>query len=538
MTNGKMSKTRVAWAAFLVGSLTSLSGVNSARAQTAEAGSTIPQLEIRGSIADSQQRANRQIANDEPIVLGSEQFQTSVREQTPDEADSNFANDDQFDLNTDEGRRGQLTRNPVGQDQQQANRIRRARAQAAGPVGVDPDAPTSSTRSSVAADPVQSGNTVTEEEDPFAPTGLRLGTFDVQLSLEQAMGYSSNVSENVDGAAGGFSQTDIEASFTSDWSRHQLQTNLSGSYRLPFDSEEVGEPLFSADTELRLDLVDGYTLTADGFYIAETQEFTDTTLAPGAVDTPLEQTYGGSLELERSDRKFVYALRGSVARETFEDADLGGGITQLQEDQNNDIYSLGLRAGYEVSPAFTPFVEGIYSIRDFDLEVDRNGNQRDGDILELRGGAEIDLGEKLQGEISFGYITEQFDDPLIDDLTGFTVNGELNWSPERDTLVTLTFETETNNSIALNDNGSLTYNTRLDYQRQITDRLSVDAFASVEVETNDESNTTIEIGVGSQYWVNRFMALTADIEYENFSSDAPDSGFDEISGRVGVRLQR
>jgi hypothetical protein len=38
--------------------------------------------------------------------------------------------------------------------------------------------------------------------------------------------------------------------------------------------------------------------------------------------------------------------------------------------------------------------------------------------------------------------------------------------------------------------------------------------------------------------VNRFMALTADVEYGQFTSDDPNSGFNEISGRMGVRLQR
>ena len=535
MTNGKKSKIRAAWAAFLVGSLTGHFCSNNAVAQTAEPGSGIPALEIRGSIAETSERTTQVPSEEGPLVLG------TGDQQAADRVASFFAlgaGESDTDLSTAEGRRRQLTADRRASENQQPSAVRPGRAQAIGPVGTDPDDPDASTRSNIAARPVQSGNSVATEDDPFASTGFRLGTFDVQASLEQSVGYSSNVSSSSDGDAGGFSQTDIEVSFTSDWSRHEWQTNLLGSYRLPFDSEEVDEPLFTADTQLRLDLVDGYTLTGSGFYTVQTQEFTDTTLAPGAVDTPLEQVYGGSLELERADRKLVFALRGSVEREEFEDADLGGGITQVQEDQDNNLYSFALRAGYEISPAVIPFVEGIYSIRDFDLEVDRNGNRRDGDIYELRAGVALDLGEKLQGELSIGYLTEKFDDPMIDDLTGFTVNGEFNWSPERDTEVTLTFATETNNSITLNDNGSLTYSARLGVERQVTDRFSVDGFAGIEVETNDDRNTTIEVGIGTQYWVNRFMAFTGDIEYENFSSDAAGSGFDEVSGRLGIRLQR
>ncbi|MGI9352947.1 MAG: outer membrane beta-barrel protein [Rhizobiaceae bacterium] len=536
MTNGKKSKITAAWAAFLVGSLTGIVGTSFAVAQTAEPGSAIPALEIRGSIAETEDKADQGQSGGGPLILETENLQ-NTRGNESFSTSENLENGE-VDLGTAEGRRQQFSTNRGQAEIQRASAVRQRRAQAIGPVGTDPGDPDASTRANVAAQPIQSGTQPESEDDPFAATGIRLGSFDIQLSLEQSVGYSSNVSSDSDADAGGFSQTDMEVSITSDWSRHEWQTNLAGSYRLPLDSEEVDEPLFFADTQLRLDLVDGYTLTGSGFYTVQTQEFTDTTLASGAVDTPLEQNYGGSLELERSARKLVFALRGSVEREVFEDADLGGGVTQIQEDQDNNLYSFALRAGYEVSPAIVPFVEGIYSIRNFDLELDRNGNRRDGDIYELRAGVAVDLDEKLQGEVSFGYLTEQFDDPLIDDLTGFTVNGEFVWSPERDTEVTLTFGTETNNSIALNDNGSLTYNARIGFERQVSDRFSVDGFAGVEIETNDDRNTTIEVGIGTQYWVNRFMALTGDIEYENFSSDAADSGFDEVSGRLGIRLQR
>ena len=69
-------------------------------------------------------------------------------------------------------------------------------------------------------------------------------------------------------------------------------------------------------------------------------------------------------------------------------------------------------------------------------------------------------------------------------------------------------------------------------------RLSANAFAGLEAETNQANNRTTEVGVGLQYWINRFTALTADLEYSKFSSDVAGSDFDELSGRVGVRLQR
>jgi len=415
------------------------------------------------------------------------------------------------------------------------------RAQSVGPaaqVGVSNTSTVTTASSNNAADPVQSGAGVFEEADPFAATGFRLGIFEADLSLEQSIGYSSNVSESADGESGGFSQTEVDLGLTSNWPRHELRFGINGSYRRPYDSDEVDTPQLSANTALRLDLRDGITLTTSGFYNTQTQEFTSTLLAPGAVDTPQTQNYGGSIELQRADRKLQFTLRGEIDRDEFEDASLGGSLFVPQDDLNNTEYGLSLRVGYEVSPAITPFAETRYAVRDFDRATDRNGDQRDSTIYELRGGVEIDMGDKAQGEVAVGYITQEFDDPSLASLDGFTLNGTLNWSPERDTTVGLTLGTETNTSISTGDSGSIVYNAGLTVERQITDRWQVNGNLSYQLETNDDRNTRFEAGIGTQYWLNRYLAFTANGEFVSFSTDAADSDFDAFSIRTGIRLQR
>ncbi len=400
----------------------------------------------------------------------------------------------------------------------------------------DPD--NENIRSNVAVGPVQSGIESNTEEDPFAPTGFRMGTFNANASLEQAIGYSSNLRGATNGNGGAFSQTDAALSLTSDWSRHELRSSFIGSYRKPFDDDEIDRPNVYVDTALRLDLVDGFTLTTTGYYNFTTQRFTSDTLVPGAIDTPSIQAFGGNVELQRTDRKLQLTLRGSVDRTIYDDADLGGGVTQSQSDRINNLYEFTARVGYETSPAFTPFVESSIGWRVYDDELDRNGNRRDSEILDLRGGVEIDISEKLSGEISVGYTSESFEDPLLANLEGVTVEGEIEWSPERETIIRFIAGTELNGSITTNESGSLIYTARAELERQVTSRLALNGFVDYEVNDNDEQDTTIGVGLGLEYWVNRYMALTADAEYETFSSNVPGDAFDETSARVGVLFQR
>ncbi len=450
---------------------------------------------------------------------------------------------DGLDLNTSDGQRAQLNRSepvqtapsplPLSPRVQQ-----RALPASSAPVVFNPQSADQLPQQNIAAEAVQDGTAAVFEDEPFAPTGFRIGTFEGNASLEQSIGYSSNVSQVVNGNGGAFSQTDVFLDLTSNWSRHQLQGAITGSYFKPLDSDEIERPLLNATTSLRLDLLDGYTLTTSGFYTIQTQDFTSSTIAPGSVDTPQIDNFGGSVELQRTDRKLQLTLRGSIDRNVFADAEVGGGLTVSQEDLNNTEYGLALRVGYEISPAFTPFIEGQYALREFDQAIDRNGNRRDSDIMRLRGGLEVDLGEKLTGQIALGVVNEVFEDAALQDLSGFTIDGQLSWSPERDTLINLTLGTQSNSSITPGDSGSIIYNARLDAERQISNRWSLNGFVDYQVETNDDQNTTLGIGIGTEYWVNRFMALTSDLEYSSFTSGSPGSDFDELSGRLGVRLQR
>lgn len=475
---------------------------------------------------------------------------TSIFSNTIGQSDLRLRNID--DLSTAQSQRDQLLGTPQPADQTDQNtqnnqpqqpvvlpstQVRATPVTPATPV-INPNDINQSPLGNPAATPVQTGIPQIPETDPFAPTGFRLGTYDVNVSLEQAFGYSDNVSEQVGGSGGGFSETTIDADITSNWSRHQWQTNINGSYRKPFDDKEIEQPQLQVDTALRLDLIDGYTLTTSGFYNISTQGFTSSTLAPGAVDNPIQENWGGGVELQRTDRKLQLTLRGDVDRDEFQPSELGGGIIQNEGDRNNNEYRITARVGYEISPALTPYIEGAYAIRDFDQELDRNGNQRDSDIFDIRGGLEIDLGEKLTGEIAIGYVNESFDDPALEDLDAFTVNGQINYSPQRDTQIGLTLGTQTNDSIITDDNGSIIYNARIDVDRQINQRFSVNAFADGQIETNDDNNTTLQAGIGTQYWVNRFMAITSQVDYLRFSTDAPGTDFEATSGQVGVRIQR
>lgn len=397
-------------------------------------------------------------------------------------------------------------------------------------------------RSNVRVTASQQGTGAIRRDDPFAPTGFRIGSWQAFISAEQTLGYSSNTRREAMGDGGAFSQSDVSLSLQSDWSRHSARMDANGSWRTFLDGS--GEDLPGADISagLTLDLVDGVSAEAGLSYNYSTESATSRNVDDAAVNRPGVHAAEVALGIARTDRRLTYSLRGSVGRTDYEAIELAGGSEESQGDRNNTVYTLTGRAGYQVSPALTPFVEGSIGRRNHDLERDRNGQNRDATILSAALGTGIDISEKLQGEVSLGYQSEQFDDNGLEDLDGWTLNGNLTWSPQRETTVGVTASTGFEGSTTAGESGSIVNSLGVSVERQVNARFSVNADAGIELtRDNDGSQTDTNylFGAGFNYWLNRFMGLTGRVEHSARRSTAgPGEEFDETVIRGGLRLQR
>ncbi|MFZ1813481.1 MAG: outer membrane beta-barrel protein [Rhizobiaceae bacterium] len=396
-------------------------------------------------------------------------------------------------------------------------------------------------RASVREPAVESGTRRVEDTDPFLPQGFRAGTWTVFTRLEQAVGFATNSAFSPGGEAGAFSQTDANLRAVSNWSRHQASIEADGSFRRNLASGEEGIPQAGIKGDLRLDLVDGFAATVSGGYRYTTEALTSTSLTSTVSQRPGVHSLNGGLAVERSGGKLGLLLRGTVDRVTYDNASLSGGGTLDQSDRNNTLYQGTVRVSYESSPALQPFVQLGAGRRVYDDTVDRNGEKRSSTIVDVRGGLAIDLGEKTSGEVSLGYINENFDDANLNSLSGITLNANLDWSPERETRIRFLSATTLGGSTTAGDNGSLNQNFSLEAQRRVRDNLEFNAKASVDAvhfDTGGTTDITYTVGAGLEYWVSRFLSLTADVEHQQFESGTAGNSWNSTSVRFGVALQR
>ncbi len=367
--------------------------------------------------------------------------------------------------------------------------------------------------------------------------GIRIGTFTLRPSVSETINHEWRKDGDTK-TSRGYLETGIRGTLTSDWSRHQLTVTGEGVLQNNISGEGEEEPRANVDAELRLDLWDETIARLRAGYSFEREDADD----PNAISNAKNQSAVNTYRLGAAVERDFGLIRGSVGidfdRRTYGDVELENGTNLSVKYRNRNTGVLTARVGYELSPALIPFLEASVGKSLYDLREDPLGFERSYQTYAARGGIELDLGEKLYGELGLGYETYNFEDERLGELRGLSVDGRLNWSPQRGTDVLFAVSTDLNPSTTPGDAGSIDYNLtniithqmRSDLVARLTNSLTLRNYPS-NARSSDE--TTWRTGAGLTYDINRYLALTGDVSYERTTRDQGDTT--DIT-RVGVGL--
>ncbi len=379
----------------------------------------------------------------------------------------------------------------------------------------------------------------TPETEPFAAPGLRAGTFLLRPSLEQGIAWTSNAA----GGAGSafFSSTTLRLDATSDWSRHAASLSAYGTWLQPISGGADPEPEAGVDASLAFDLGGDWAARGALAFEFSREDASSAVPLPPTASRPLRMGLDASVGLAKDAGKSRLAATLALSRAAYGDAKLSGGGTLSQEERNSTLLTATLRAGYEVSPSLVPFVEISGGRRFMDLATDAAGYDRSAWRLALRGGLEIDRGEKLRGEVSVGWLRESFDDSRLAALSGLSVDGTLTWSPVRETTMTLRGTTSVEGTTTAGNSGSLLHSAEARVARAIRENLTGEIAAGVSLRDYAGSSDLDIIASGTAsltWWLNRYAGITGRVRYEQVSSTL--AGMDSRTGSafLGLTLRR
>ncbi|AZO28055.1 outer membrane beta-barrel protein [Mesorhizobium sp. M1B.F.Ca.ET.045.04.1.1] len=385
------------------------------------------------------------------------------------------------------------------------------------------------------------GQKVKPEDDPFAATGIKVGTFVFRPTLEQGFTATSNADASSGGRPAVLSETALRFSATSDWRENSALINGYGIFRNTLSGQKINDAQGRIEGQLNVDLDHELRAIAKLGYEAVPESASSPDAIAGVTSQPLRQTVDGSLGIEKDVGKMRYTLTGAVTHDFYGDAKLSDGTVLSQKDRDSTLYSATLRTGYQVSPAVTPFAEVEAGRRVYDLRLDSNGFERSSTRLGARAGLELDMDDKLSGEFSVGWLREAIDDDRLPANAGPYVNADLKWSPERGTIIGLTGRTTIESTTAANESGDVLYSGRLTGERQVRANLTANSSLGLDWRNytgSDGHDLILSAEAGLTWWLNRYAGLTTRVRTEKLTSNLPGRDYVANSVYLGLKVQR
>ncbi|BCB17868.1 outer membrane beta-barrel protein [Bosea sp. ANAM02] len=380
------------------------------------------------------------------------------------------------------------------------------------------------------------------EEDPYAALGIRIGSITLRPAITNSIGYDTNPQRtSAPGAKGSaYSRHEGELAIQSDWNVHELKGQLRGGYLEFFRAKDASRPDAEGNLDLRLDATRDTRILLESRLRLDTQRPGSPDLTANVTGRPQIYQYGASAGVTHDINRLQLTLRGSVDRSDYEDARLSNGAMLSQKDRNQTQYGLRLRAAYEVTPGFKPFVQAEIDQRDFDEKTDSSGYMRSSNGVSGRVGSTFEISRQLTGEVSGGYQDRKYDDTRLKNLRGFVGDAAILWTPTPLTTVTLRGAAELGDTTIAGSSGTTVRRATLEVAHALRRNLTVTGFTNfsrTEYDGQGLREDYTNVGARLEYKLTRTFAVRASFTHERLNSTAQGSDYTANVSLVGLRVQ-
>jgi hypothetical protein len=292
--------------------------------------------------------------------------------------------------------------------------------------------------------------------DPWAPLGIRAGSFLLLPSLDLSSAYATSPQHSSGTPPSAYFIAAPELQVASDWERHSLTADIVGSYTWYASDALVpslNAPYLNSKFDGRVDVSRDTQILLENRVIISTDNPGSPNLQAQLAQLPPNQDVGETLGLVQTFNRLTVTLKGTFDRATYNQSLLTDGTTSTNDDRNFDQYGGSLRVGYEVDPGFKPFVEVAADGRVHDEQYDRNDLERDSIGASVKVGSAVNLFGSLSGEMAVGYLQRDYQDPTLPNIGGVIGDGALIWQATPLTTAKLTATSQIYETVLDNASG-------------------------------------------------------------------------------------
>ena len=212
------------------------------------------------------------------------------------------------------------------------------------------------------------------------------------------------------------------------------------------------------------------------------------------------------------------------------------------EDADRDLtsYRGSVRLMARATPRLDLFVEPFVSWRDNDEPVDRSGFDRDSRTVGALAGVAVDIADRWQGQIGVGGFRANPGDPSFRSFSGLSFNGNLDWSPDERTTVSLSLFRGDVATIRGGATGRIDTRVGLQVDQELRHDLLFHAGVAFRrtsyrgTAIRDQNLMSGEVQL--EYLLNRHVSLVATVGHADRSADVESDRFKRSYAGLGLRL--
>lgn len=372
----------------------------------------------------------------------------------------------------------------------------------------------------------------------FDPLPVRLGQFETRPELDLEAGYRSNLYAT--------SQNETEDTFLvirpsitgrSIWSRHSLGFRLDANSTNYSDNSDESFVSYGTEVFGTLDVSSATAITANVGYDQNNEPRSAAASVVNAKEPTEYATFAGSLEATHETGRL--RLRGRVSATDFDydDVSLIGGGTRDQDFRDNTEVVTAARVSWAVERDWAVFGEASYVDRSYDDAATAGRVARDAEGVIGRAGVNFELPMLIRGDVAVGYQSFDYEDPIIEDIEGTSIEANAQWFPSQLTTVSASAQRRVTDPGLIDSPGTMLTSLGVgidhEFKRNIVFGAGID-FANFDFEGINREDDRFTINVNSIWKLNRNVWFDAKVEHVDQDSDVQSFTDDRIM--VGLRL--
>lgn len=373
----------------------------------------------------------------------------------------------------------------------------------------------------------------------YEALGARAGPWLAYPKIQGDVGYDSNVFASEDNVTSDTLVTIApEVEVESDWARHSVTGYARAKLTRYVDNSSENAETWAIGGAGRYDIQRGRNFRGDLNFAREVEARTASN-TPASIAEPIEyDRYGGTLGSTWSFNRLRLVGTAGVQTYDYQDGVSVSGAVVPQNTRDQTTTTASLRADYALSPATAVYLSVEGNQRRFD-----NGDAltplRDSEGVNLLAGANFEIGSLMRADIGAGYITQNFDNPLYGEFSGFSGRARLEYFITPLVTLGLVANRSVTDSGVIGSAGILTSKLEATADYELRRNIIVGGRAGAVVEefdTLDRQNDTYYAGLRATYLLNRSVGVTGSYAYETRRSSGADAINDYDAHRLILSL--